>query len=322
MPTFEQALAEYYRHLKYERRLSKHSLIAYTRDLNSFNAFLTKHYACAIPLEKFAEITEMDLRSWMSFLRKRGQQAQSITRALSALRGFLRRIESIHNIKCLAVGRVKRPPHKTPPPHPISKTNARKLIAAAAKTPKQPAWVQARDVALFSLLYGAGLRIAEALHLTSSEVERMLGEKPHCLRVLGKGGAERMLPVLPKVIDSMREYKSMLPNELQEKEHPLAAKKTQYFFIGLRGERLHPRVVQKRLQIIRTQLGLPQSATPNALRHSFATHLLQAGGDLRAIQKLLGHKSLKATQRYTEADLTHIIEQHKTAHPLQHSKKQ
>ena len=333
--SFEQALADYCRHLAVERRFSEHSVSAYRHDLSSFHNFLQEHRGGSVSIESLSELSEQDLRSWMASLRRGGQQAQSVARALSALRGFLRRVEALYAISCQAAFRVKRPPHPAPPPHPLSQMAARELIAAAGKTQKQPLWIKARDVALFTLLYGAGLRISEALELSCAEVKRMTQEEPHTLRVLGKGNKERLLPILPKVIEALLEYQRLCPHKrdgdrTDNKAEPSAPKSSpmsspmsstmspplsRYFFLGLRGERLHPRVVQKRMLVLRAQLGLEQTATPHALRHSFATHLMQGGGDLRSIQKLLGHSSLKSTQRYTAVDLTHIIEQHRLAHP-------
>ena len=316
LPSFEQALADYCRHLAAERRFSEHSVSAYRHDIGSFHIFLQEHRGGSVSIESLSELSGQDVRSWMASLRRGGQQAQSVARALSALRGFLRRVESLYAISCSAAFRVKRPPHPAPPPHPLSQMAARELIAAAGKTQEQPQWIKARDVAIFTLLYGAGLRISEALELGCAEVKRMTQEKPHTLRVLGKGNKERLLPILPKVIEALDEYQRLCPYKREgNATENKAESSSPPFFLGLRGEKLHPRVVQKRMHVLRTQLGLDRKATPHALRHSFATHLMQGGGDLRSIQKLLGHSSLKSTQRYTEVDLTHIIEQHRLAHP-------
>ena len=251
----------------------------------------------------------------MAQLREQGLQAQSVARALSALRGFVRRLQTLYGfagLSCDAAFRVRRPPHKLPPPRPLSQDRARALLAAAGTNDEQQDWIKARDVALFTLLYGAGLRISEALALDDEEIERMTKESPHLkecrLRIHGKGDKVRFVPVLPRVCDALLDYRRQRPCEkISTAERP--------FFRGLRGERLHPRVVQKRMLMLRQQLGLPQSATPHALRHSFATHLMEEGGDLRSIQKLLGHSSLKATQRYTEVDLARLVRQHRAAHP-------
>ena len=329
VPSFERVLADYCIHLKTGRRFSEHSVCAYRRDLNSFQNFLQEHHGGRMPLESWGELSEQDLRGWMAFLRRGGQQAQSVARALSALRGFLRRIESLYNIASPAAFRVRRPPYPSPPPHPLSQTAARELIAAAGKTQEQPLWIKARDVALFTLLYGAGLRISEALELSFDEVMRMTQEEPHTLRVLGKGNKERLLPILPKVIEALLEYQRLCPYKRETNATESSAIEgnategngiaspslSRHFFLGLRGAPLHPRVVQKRMRILRASLSLEQKATPHALRHSFATHLMQEGGGLRGIQKLLGHSSLKSTQRYTEVDLTHVIKQHRLAHP-------
>ncbi len=320
-PSFPIALADYCRHLESERRLSLHTLEAYRRDLLAFDRFLAKHRGGSVPLTAWQELEEQDLRGWMAQLRAQGSQAQSVARALSALRSFVRRLQTLYDLSCDAAFRVRRPPHKLPPPHPLSRDRARALIAAAGTnteqtspspaTAKQQCWIKARDVALFTLLYGAGLRISEALALDDEEIDRMTKETPHRLRIHGKGNKTRIVPVLPRVHDALQDYRRQRP------ANKTISKQTaeQPFFRGLRGERLHPRVVQKRTRTLRQQLGLPQSVTPHALRHSFATHLMEEGGDLRSIQKLLGHSSLRATQRYTEVNLARLVAQHRAAHP-------
>ena len=309
--SFPVALEDYCRHLKSERRLSPHTLSAYQRDLLSFDRFLTKHRGGEVPLTAWSEIEERDLRAWMSHLRAQGLQAQSVARALSALRGFVRRLQTLYDLSCDAALSVRRPPHKLPPPRPLSRDRACALIVASSTNAEQPDWIKARDTALLTLLYGAGLRISEALALNDEEIDRMAQETLHSLRSLrihGKGNKVRLVPVLPRVSDALLDYRRQRPaDKSSAAEQP--------FFRGLRGERLHPRVVQKRTKILRQQLGLPQSATPHALRHSFATHLMEEGGDLRSIQKLLGHSSLQATQRYTKVDLAHLITQHRASHP-------
>ena len=314
--SFPVALEDYCRHLKSERRLSPHTLSAYQRDILSFDRFLTEHRGGSVPLTAWSEIEERDLRAWMSYLREQGLQAQSIARALSALRGFARRLQSLYGFSCDAALSVRRPPHKLPPPRPLSRDRARALIVASSTNAEQPDWIKVRDTALLTLLYGAGLRISEALALDDEEIDRMAKETlhscshscSHSLRIHGKGNKVRLVPVLPRVRDALLEYRRQRPaDKSSAAEQP--------FFRGLRGERLHPRVVQKRTKVLRQQLGLPQSATPHALRHSFATHLMEEGGDLRSIQKLLGHSSLQATQRYTKVDLAHLITQHRTSHP-------
>ena len=319
VPSFPVALADYCRHLESERRLSLHTLEAYRRDLLAFDRFLTEHRGSPVPLTAWSEIEERDLRGWMAQLRAQGLQAQSVARALSSLRGFVRRLQILYGggfagFSCDAAFRIRRPPHHLPPPHPLSRERARALLTTAASTKQeQPDWVTARDVALLTLLYGAGLRISEALALDDEEIDRMTKETPPRLRIHGKGDKVRLVPVLARVREALQDYRQKRPSEKSSiVEQP--------FFRGARGERLHPRVVQKRMKVLRQQLGLPQNATPHALRHSFATHLMEEGGDLRSIQKLLGHSSLKATQRYTEVCLAHLVDQHRAAHPQSSSR--
>ena len=224
----------------------------------------------------------------------------STARALSVLRSFFRFLERTDRARNDAIGAVRTPrlPHSVP--KPVAAGDALAIVAQAGDTTRKKPWVAARDTALLLLLYGAGLRIDEALSLNEDRAPS--GDS---LRVLGKGGKERIVPILPAVREAVAAYKRACPYVVPG--GPL--------FLGARGGRLNAGVVQRELRRIRGALGLPETATPHALRHSFATHLLQAGGDLRAIQELLGHASLSTTQRYTEVDTARLVAVYNDAHP-------
>ncbi len=286
--------------LTHERRASAHTIAAYSRDLGGFLAFLTEHLGGPPRLADLQGLTAADFRAWMARRATAGLNRSSTARAMSVLRNFFRWLERNGHGGNPAIAAMRSPkrPHGVPRPLTVADTDL--LLDSVDLLPGEP-WETLRDVAVFSLLYGCGLRISEALDLDVRDAPT--GES---LRVTGKGGKERILPVLPIVRDAVRAYLAACPYRAGE-SGPL--------FIGRRGKRLNPGVVQRRLRALRVLLGLPQTATPHALRHSFATHLLGAGGDLRAIQELLGHASLSTTQRYTEVDAEGLMAAYRAAHP-------
>lgn len=298
----EGALAEAARDwidwLQAERRAARHTLLAYARDLGGFLDFLSVHLGGPADFAALEKIGIADLRAYLAKRRSDGLSAASAARALSAVRGFIRRLERNGRLRNPAFAALRSPKRRTPLPRPVQPDRALTLIDQAADN---DGWIGLRDAAMLSLLYGAGLRIGEALALTAAEAP-----KGDTLRVRGKGGKERMVPILPAIRDAIGAYLAACPHRPSGKQ-PL--------FLGARGKALDPAIIQKRVRDLRRALGLPESATPHALRHSFATHLLAAGGDLRAIQELLGHASLSTTQRYTEVEAAHLIEAHARAHP-------
>jgi integrase/recombinase XerC len=299
-PDLAVAYARWQRWLESERRLAPLSLDAYDRDASAFLAFITGHRGRAPDLAVLSALAPMDFRAWLAARHGAGLQATSTGRALSAVRSlyrFLERDGAVANPSVRALRAPKRP-HSVP--KPLTPAEAKAALAGAAAADRR-AWVGARDAAVLTLLYGLGLRISEALGLDRSAAP--LGE---ALLIRGKGGKERLVPVLPVAREAVERYLSLCPLALPA-EGPL--------FIGLRGGRLSPRAVQALMRRLRSGLGLPATATPHALRHSFATHLLGAGGDLRAIQELLGHASLSTTQRYTEVDAEHLLAVYRLAHP-------
>jgi integrase/recombinase XerC len=282
------------------RRLSTKTVDAYTHDVGGFLQFLQQHRGDAVDMAALKEVSAADVRGWLSERREDGLGPRGVARAVSALRTFFTFLEKQGWVENIAVRRV-RPP-KIPPsiPKPVSIDGAQALIDEAEILGSEP-WVAARNVAILTLLYGAGLRISEALGLNRSVLP--LGD---ALVITGKGNKQRVVPILPEASLAVDAYVRVCP---------FGAAKVDPIFYGARGKRLHPRIVQGLMQHLRRTLGLPESATPHALRHAFATHLLAAGGDLRAIQELLGHASLSTTQRYTSVDETHLLKVYERAHP-------
>ena len=286
-------------HLKSARRLAPKTLEAYGRDLDSLFAFLAGHVGGPLTLAVLAELRAADFRAFMAARRHEGVGARSLARQLSAIRnffGFLER-EGLARTEALSVIRGPKLPRSLP--KPLSVNEARRAISATAELEDEP-WIAARDMAVLSLCYGAGLRISEALALARTDLEGEL------VRVTGKGGKVRLVPLIGPVRQAVDTYLEQLPFDVAQSE-PM--------FRGARGGVLSPRLIQMRVQQLRAALGLPETATPHALRHSFATHLLGRGGDLRTIQELLGHASLSSTQIYTNIDTERLLDVYRKAHP-------
>ena len=286
-------------HLSGARDVSRHTLHAYRSDVSGFLDFLSEYQGGPPGGRELASIDQREVRAWMASLRRRGIASASISRALSALRSFYRWLADTHGFDATAVAAVRGPRIRRPLPRPIPVDDARTMLGLAASQPVP--WIAARDAALLGILYGCGLRIAEALSLQGRDAPLK-----ETLRIRGKGERDRLVPVLPVVRDAVEEYRGLCPHALLPDEA---------LFRGTRGGSLGPRSVQKTVAILRRALGLPSSATPHALRHSFATHLLEAGGDLRTIQELLGHASLSTTQRYTGVETERLLALYDRAHP-------
>ncbi|MGB3045391.1 MAG: tyrosine recombinase XerC [Xanthobacteraceae bacterium] len=292
-------------YLRSERRLSPKTQEAYARDLRQFLGFLADHRGEQATLAHFATLEASDVRAFMAARRASDIGSRSLMRALAGLRSFGRFLEREGHGKVGALSAIRAPKIGKSLPKPIGVTAAKLLADADIRAGEDRApWVLARDAAVMALLYGSGLRISEALGLKKRDVP--LPGKGDTLSVLGKGNKTRMVPVLQNVLTLIQEYVAMCP-------HPLPADGP--IFVGARGGPLSPRIIQLAMARLRGGLGLPDSATPHALRHSFATHLLGRGGDLRAIQELLGHASLSTTQVYTGIDTERLLEVYKTAHP-------
>lgn len=273
---------------------------AYQRDVAGFIGFLSNHFGGDLGKTKLGQIKITDMRAWMAYERRRGVGPRSLARELSAVKSFFRWLGEAEGIEVTAPLATRAPKFKPQLPRPVARDQAKALIDTA-ELQTTDGWTGARDAAVITLLYGCGLRISEALGLDHKAAP--LGET---LRIRGKGDKDRIVPVLPAARKAVDAYLHLCPYPL-EADHPL--------FIGKRGKRLNPRHIQKVMEQTRMQLGLPATATPHAMRHSFATHLLEAGGDLRAIQELLGHASLSTTQAYTALDQARLMEVYKKAHP-------
>jgi len=301
--TSREALALWLQHLAHERRSSPRTLEAYGFAASRYIGFLEQHRGEAISLADLAGVSAGEVRAWLAHLRQgeRPLSPRSLSQALSAIRsfhGFLDRRLSTPNA---AIALVRGPKVRPGAPRPVSEDQARGMLAEPALDPDREAWEAARDEAVLTLLYGCGLRISEALSLKRADAPL-----PDALRITGKGSKTRIVPVLPAVRDAIDAYLAEVPFALAPDEPLFRAK---------RGGPLSPRHVQASVQTLRSRLGLPASATPHALRHSFATHLLGAGADLRSIQELLGHASLSTTQRYTQVDAAALLSAYSKAHP-------
>ncbi len=295
------AVQGWLQHLTSERGQSPATLEAYARDLRQFLGFLKVHLGHPPCLGDLASLDAKTVRAFLSNRRKSGAVSRSLSRSLSALRMFFRWLEREDTLQNRAVQNIALPkiPHSVPKPLNVQS-------AAAMVNPGMPAeldWIAARDCAVMMLLYGCGLRISEALSLTLRTAPLNGRDVMH---IKGKGGKERMVPALAVVSDAIERYVRLCPYPL-DGDAPL--------FLGARGGPLSPRLIQLAMEKMRNEIGLPDTATPHALRHSFATHLLSAGADLRQIQELLGHASLSATQIYTEVDRDRLLSVYDAAHP-------
>ncbi|ATC23346.1 tyrosine recombinase XerC [Caulobacter vibrioides] len=298
-----QAYAAWLDHLTLERRASPRTVRAYGDNVLAYLNFLETHRGESLSLSALAEISAADLRGYLAW-RRQGEHAlapRSLSQALSSIRAFHRYLDQRHGVANAAVDLVRGPRLKIGLPRPVSEDQARDLITQAAEDTERDPWETARDEAVLTLLWGCGLRISEALSLRMSDAPLSA-----TLRITGKGGKTRIVPVLDAVRDAIGVYLDELPFNLAPDEPLFRAK---------RGGPLSPRHVQGLVQTLRGRLGLSDRVTPHAFRHAFATHLLGAGADLRAIQDLLGHASLSTTQRYTQVDAAGLLAAYQAAHP-------
>lgn len=292
-------------YLGHERRMSPKTLDAYTRDISQFLGFLTEHLGGAPSLKELAALSPQDVRAFMAARRADDISARSLMRGLAGARSFARFLERNGKGKVAALTAVRAPKVPKTLPKPLTVPSAKRIadVDLRAGEDREP-WIFARDAAVLGLLYGSGLRIAEALSLKRKEVPAPgAGD---VLTVIGKGNKTRMVPVLQQVLTLVADYLALCPYN-PGPDGPL--------FIGAKGRALSPRIIQQTMERLRGALGLADTATPHALRHSFATHLLARGGDLRSIQELLGHASLSTTQIYTAVDTERLLDAYKSAHP-------
>ena len=301
-PDLTAAIDDWRQWLRHERRASNHTSSAYARDLAQFLAFTAAHLGSAPCLADLNGLKPGDFRAWLAARLGDGLKPSSTARALSVVRGFFRWLAKAGLAENAAITTLRTPKQPRSLPKALTAVEAREVLESAPQSTGE-GWIGKRDAAVLLLLYGCGLRIGEALSLTRREAP---ARGQDSLLITGKGRKQRMVPLLPVVIAAVEDYLQACPQALSL-DGPL--------FVGQRGAALGPRPIQKRLQNLRRQLGLPESATPHALRHSFATHLLAGGGDLRMIQELLGHASLSTTQRYTEVDAAGLLAVYDKAHP-------
>jgi integrase/recombinase XerC len=303
--TVAREMTRWLTHLKSERRLSPKTLEAYARDLRQCLDFLCEHWGTRVTLARFSLLEASDIRAFMAMRRADDIAGRSLMRALAGMRSFGRFLEREGKGKVGALSAIRAPKIGKSLPKPLPIASAKRLADADERAGEtRETWILARDAAAMALLYGSGLRISEALSLKRRDVPKP-GEGD-VLIVTGKGNKTRMVPVLQNVLALIAEYVGMCPHVLAQ-DAPI--------FVGARGGPLSPRIIQLTMERMRGALGLPDSATPHALRHSFATHLLSRGGDLRAIQELLGHASLSTTQIYTGIDTERLLEVYRSAHP-------
>jgi integrase/recombinase XerC len=304
-PEVMAEIAHWLTHLGAERRLSPKTLEAYRRDAGQFLAFLAGHLGGTPSLAALARLTPADVRAFMASRRADGIGSRSLMRMLAGVRSFGRFLERNGKGKVGALNAVRAPKIAKSLPKPLAVSAAKRMVDTdlRAGEEREP-WIFARDAAVLGLLYGSGLRISEALGLKRRDAP--MPGTGDAITVNGKGGKARMVPVLPQVAQLVADYIATCPYDLPE-NGPL--------FVGAKGGTLSPRIIQLAMARLRGALGLPDSATPHALRHSFATHLLTRGGDLRAIQELLGHASLSTTQIYTGVDTERLLEVYRSAHP-------
>ena len=299
-PALTDVLGKWLDHQRALSGAADNTLKAYQTDVLGFLSFMTQHHGGAQGLAPIAKIGVRDMRSWMAHERGRGVGARSLARSLSAVKSFYRWLAEREGFEPTAVLSTRSPKFQKKLPRPLAEDAATAMIETVELQAREP-WVAARDSAVVTLLYGCGLRISEALGLKGADAPL-----PAVLRITGKGDKERIVPVIDAARDAVDAYLRICPYP-KEPGEPL--------FRAVRGGPLSPRAIQKVMAQTRMQLGLPATATPHAMRHSFATHLLAAGGDLRAIQELLGHASLSTTQAYTAVDAARLMEVYDKAHP-------
>ena len=301
-PDLQAARQNWLKTLAGERRLAELTVDAYERDTRQFLQFMTGHCGGPPGISDIAELRPADLRAFLAARRNGGAGARTLGRGLAGVRSFLRFLERRGLASAAGAASLRAPKQPKSLPKPLAAADARRVVSAGEQLADEP-WIAARNAAVLTLLYGCGLRISEALGLTGAE---LASPRDGVLRVTGKGGKTRLVPVLPVALQAVAQYRRLCPYHL-EAGSPL--------FRGARGGPLNPAILQREMARLRSALNLPETATPHALRHSFATHLLGRGGDLRTIQELLGHASLSTTQIYTGVDTARLLEVYEAAHP-------
>ncbi|PLP56915.1 recombinase XerC [Mesorhizobium loti] len=301
-PDLQAARESWLKALAGERRLSALTVEAYERDTRQFLQFLTGHVGGPAGIADIAGLRPADLRGFLAQRRNEGAGARTLGRGLAGVRSLLRFLERRGLANAAGAAALRAPKQPKSLPKPLTAADARRVVSAGEQMAEEP-WIAARNAAVLTLLYGSGLRISEALGLTGADLAHA---SEAVLRVAGKGGKVRLVPVLPVAFQAIAAYRRLCPYHLGA-DGPL--------FRGARGGPLNPAIIQREMVKLRSALNLPETATPHALRHSFATHLLGRGGDLRTIQELLGHASLSTTQIYTGVDTARLLDIYEAAHP-------
>ena len=285
-----------------QKRMSVKTIDAYERDVRQFLQYLTGHIGAPPKIADVSNLKPLDMRGFMARRREAGAEARTLGRGLAGIRSFIRYLEKKGLANSAGLAATRSPKQPKTLPKALQASQAVRLTQAREHLSETP-WVASRDAAIMTLLYGCGLRIGEALSLTPN---MMNSAHTGSIRVTGKGGVARLVPVLPQVVEAVDNYQKLCPYVMEADD---------ILFRGVKGGPLQPAIVQKTMRVLRGALGLPDTATPHALRHSFATHLLAGGGDLRTIQELLGHASLSTTQIYTSVDTSRLMDIYEKAHP-------
>lgn len=301
-PALAAARTDWLAALTNERRLAPRTIEAYERDSRQFLQFQALHLARPLSISDIADLRPADYRAFLAGRRNDGASARTLGRGLAGVRSLLRFLERKGIANAAGASAVRAPKQPKSLPKPLTTEDARQAVSASQQLDEEP-WIAARNAAVLTLLYGSGLRISEALDLDGGEIT---GKDCKAIRVTGKGDKTRLVPLLPAAVQAVAEYRRLCPYDL----HSGAT-----LFRGARGGPLQPAIVQRAVKKLRSALNLPDTATPHALRHSFATHLLGRGGDLRTIQELLGHASLSTTQIYTDVDTARLLDIYDAAHP-------
>jgi integrase/recombinase XerC len=301
-PDLQDARTAWLKSLGHERRLAALTVAAYERDTRQFFQFLTGHLGAPPAISDIADLRPADLRAFLAARRNEGAGPRTLGRGLAGIRSLLKFLERRGLVNSAGASALRSPRQPKSLPKPLTASDARRVVSTGDQLAEEP-WIAARNAAVLTLLYACGLRISEALGLTG---DALAAEADTVLRVTGKGGKTRLVPVLPAALAAIADYRRLCPWHL-EAGKPL--------FRGAKGGPLAPAIIQREMKKMRSALNLPDTATPHALRHSFATHLLARGGDLRAIQELLGHASLSTTQIYTGVDSARLLEIYDKAHP-------
>ena len=299
-----QALNKWIDYIRSEKRSSVHTIDAYYRDVDAFITFLLEHIGGPISIKNIANLVTSDFRAFIAQKRRDGSSSRSVARTMSSVRSLFEYLDKIEVVKNNSINSIRMPKLPQTIPKPLSEEQAKALVDNPKNKEDKSDWIEARNRSIFLLLYGCGLRISEALELNIKDAPVEAWQDT--IRVKGKGNKFREIPILPEVRDGIIRYLDLYPKKYKFDDA---------LYIGVKGERLSPRIVQIIMQRMRSDLNLPKNATPHSLRHSYATHLLQAGVDLRSIQELLGHSSLSTTQMYTKVNQTELLDIHKNSHP-------